>query len=260
MLRRVALLAGLVALLLPRLADAAGCAPIARAEPRVWRTSAEDNALTISFLGHASFLIETPRGVTAVTDYNGVNVPAFPPDIATMNHAHGTHYTDHPDPRIEHVLHGWRDDRQPAVIDLMLGDLHVSNLPTNIRDWQGGGTETYGNSIFVFESAGLCIAHLGHLHHLLEPPDLNALGHIDIVMAPVDGGYTVSQQDMAAVLEQLQPRVVLPMHYFMRSVLDRFLALERDRFAIDMRESTVLHISRATLPERPTIIALPGGY
>jgi hypothetical protein len=164
MRRRLAVLLGLVVLLLPGFARAAGCAPIASAAPRVWLAGAGDDAggsgaLTITFLGHASFLIETPGGVTAVTDYNGVNVPDFPPDIATMNHAHSTHYTDHPDPRIRHVLHGWRDDGGPASIDLVVGDMHVTNLPTNIRD-ADGGTERYGNSIFVFESAGLCIAHL----------------------------------------------------------------------------------------------------
>ena len=78
----------------------------------------------------------------AVTDYNGINVPVrAAPDIATMNHAHSTHYTDHPDPRIPHVLLGWRDDGKPAEIDLTVGDMHVSNLQTNIRDWQSG-TET----------------------------------------------------------------------------------------------------------------------
>jgi L-ascorbate metabolism protein UlaG (beta-lactamase superfamily) len=252
------LLLGL-AILLPGVARAAGCAPIASAAPRVWLASAEDNALTITFLGHASFLIETPGRVTAVTDYNGVNVPDFPPDIATMNHAHSTHYTDHPDPRIKHVLHGWRDDSGPADIDLVVGDMHVTNLPTNIRDGLGS-TQAYGNSIFEFESAGLCIAHLSHLHHLLEQSDLAALGHIDIVMAPVDGAYTLSLPDLVTVLDQIQPRVVLPMHYFMRGVLDQFLAAEHGKYAIDERDSPTLRISRVTLPTQPTIIALPGGY
>ena len=259
MQRLLIVLWGLTTLLLPGLAAAGGCAPIAAAEPRVWLAGGEESVLTITFLGHASFLIETPRGVTAVTDYNGINVPTSPPDIATMNHAHSTHYTEHPDPRIGHVLHGWRADGGPAAIDLVVGDLHVSSLPTNIRDWRGG-TETYGNSIFVFESAGLCIAHLGHLHHLLDPGDLTALGHIDVVMAPVDGAYTMSQADMAAVLDQIQPRVVLPMHYFMRGVLDRFLEVVREKFAVRISDSPTLRLSRATLPEQPTVITMPGGF
>jgi L-ascorbate metabolism protein UlaG (beta-lactamase superfamily) len=244
--------------LLPRLASA-GCTPIASNESHVTLAGVVPDTLTVTFLGHASFLIETPGGTRAVTDYNGINVPVEPPDIATMNHAHSTHYTNHPDPRIPHVLHGWREDGKAAAIDLTVGDLHVANLPTNIRDWQGG-TEVYGNSIFLFESAGVCIAHLSHLHHLLTDQDLTLLGHIDVVMAPVDGVYTMSQADMAAVLEQIHPRLVLPMHYFIRDVVDRFVELVRDRYAVRVSDSPTLLVSRATLPQRPTIVVLPGGF
>jgi len=248
----------LLALFAPRLA-AAGCAPIALGAPHPILANAAPDTLTITFLGHASFLIETPDGVRAVTDYNGFNVPADPPDIATMNHAHSTHYTDYPDPRIAHVLRGWRDDGQPAQIDLTLRDLHVGNLPTNIRDGQGG-TEVYGNSIFLFESAGVCIAHLSHLHHLLTEQDLVLIGHIDVVMAPVDGVFTMSQKDMAAVLDQLHPRLVLPMHYYTRDVVARFIDLVRDRYAVRFSDSPTLLLSRATLPAQPTIVVLPGGF
>ena len=253
-----ACLFGVLAVVAPRLADA-GCTPIAMSAPRIMLAAAAPDTITITFLGHSSFLIETPGGVRAVTDYNGYNAPAVPPDIATMNHAHSSHYTDHPDPRIRHVLHGWREDGKPADIDLTVGDMHVANLPTNIRGWQGG-TEVYGNSIFLFESAGLCIAHLSHLHHLLTEQDLVLLGHIDVVMAPVDGAYTMSQPDMAAVLDQIHPKLVLPMHYFMRDVVARFVDLVSDRYAVKFSDSPTLQVSRATLPERPTIVVLPGGF
>jgi L-ascorbate metabolism protein UlaG (beta-lactamase superfamily) len=251
-------LVGVLALVVPRLA-LAGCAPIAWNMPHVMLAGTAPDGLRISFLGHASFLIETPQGVRAVTDYNGVNVPDDPPDIATMNHAHSTHYTDHPDPRIKYVLHGWRDDGGPAQIDVTFRDMHVSNLPTNIRDWQGG-TEYYGNSIFLFESAGLCVAHLSHLHHLLSEQDVAALGHVDVVMAAVDGIYTMSQPDMVKVLDELQPRIVLPMHYPSRETLDEFLALEKDRYAVREFSPPTAVVSHATLPVRPEIWVLPGGF
>lgn len=260
--RRMALwiAAALLLWLLPAtIAAAAGCAPIASATPRIRLAATGADAVTIRFLGHASFLIESPQHVTAVTDYNGTNIPAEPPDIATMNHAHPSHYTDQPDPRIPHVLRGWAENGKPRLWDLVVRDMHVTNLPTNIRDWDGG-TELYGNSIFIFETAGLCIAHLSHLHHLLEPQDIDALGHIDVVMAPADGGYTMSQADMMQVLQQIQPRVVLPMHYFTPGVLDRFLALAGDRYDIQVSASPTLRLSRTTLPQRPTMIALPGNY
>jgi L-ascorbate metabolism protein UlaG (beta-lactamase superfamily) len=246
------------AVLTPLHAAWAGCAPIAMATPRVWHAAASDDSVQITFLGHASFEIVSPAGVRAVTDYNGDNIPVDPPDIATMNHAHATHYTPYPDPRIGHILHGWAEDGHMPMVDLTVQDMHVTNLPTNIRTWDGG-TERYGNSIFVFETGGLCIAHLSHLHHLLQPSDLNTLGHIDIVMVAVDGEWTMSQENAAAVVEQLQPRLVLPMHYFTRSVLARFLDLERSKYAIDLRDSPVLEVSRETLPPMPTVIALSGG-
>jgi L-ascorbate metabolism protein UlaG (beta-lactamase superfamily) len=213
--------------------------------------------LRFTFLGHASFLIESPGGIRVVTDYNGYNIPAEPPTIATMNHAHSTHYTLNPDPRITYVLHGWRDDGGPAQIDLTVGDMHVRNLPTNIREWAGGGTEMYGNSVFVFESAGLCVAHLGHLHHLLTADDLAILGPIDIAIVPVDGTWTLSHEDMATVVDSLHAPVTIPMHYFTRSVLSRFLTLVRGRYAVREAEGPVV-LSRDMLPAQPEILILPG--
>ena len=245
-------------LLVPRLA-LAGCGPIAMGEPRIWLTAAAEPSLRITFLGHASFLLETPGGVRAVTDYSGIFAPTDPPDLVTMNHAHDSHYTLFVDPRIKHVLHGWQEGPKPPSYDVHVGDLRVTNLATNIRNWNGG-TEINGNSIFVFEAAGLCVAHLGHLHHLLEPADLDALGRIDILMVMVDGGYSLGQRDARAVVEQIHPRVVLPMHYFFRDRLASFLETMRDAYAIQVQDNPTVVLSRATLPERPTAIALPGPH
>lgn len=235
------------------------CAPVASASPRVWRVAADGPTLRIVFLGHASFLIETPDQVRAVTDFSGVFAPDRVPDLVTMNHAHSSHYTLQPDPRIRHVLHGWPEGLKPPAHDTILRDLRVTNLPTNIR-YPGGGTEIAGNSIFIFESAGLCIAHLGHLHHLLEAADLDALGRIDIVMIGVDGAYTMGQADARRVVEQISPRLVLPMHYFSMSNLARFLDAMRATHAIEVRQDPAFEVSRTTLPDRPTVIALPGPH
>src|ERR671917_177512 len=92
----------------------------------------------------------------------------------------------------------------PARHDLQLGDMRVRNIPTNIRDlWGGGGTQYDANSIFVFETAELCIAHLGHLHHTLEPSHLRKLGRIDVVLVPVDGGYTLDTDGMIEVVKAI---------------------------------------------------------
>ncbi|MGD9868342.1 MAG: MBL fold metallo-hydrolase, partial [Hyphomicrobiales bacterium] len=134
--------------------------------PRARTASLQNDEVRITFVGHATFLIESPGGVRIATDYAGWHGQGPVPEVVTMNHAHETHYTDYPDPKIEHVLRGWNPEGGPAVHNLTVSDVFIRNVSTNIRRWSGG-TEEFGNSIFIFETAGLCIGHLGHLHHEL---------------------------------------------------------------------------------------------
>lgn len=210
--------------------------------------------LELTYLGHSSFLLRTAGGVTAITDYNdGIAMPLVP-TIATMNRAHPTHYSLHPDPGIEHVLPGWKEGGT-AQYDLTEGDLGVRNVPTNIRTYDG--TILGGNSIFIFETAGLCIAHLGHLHHTLAREHLAALGVIDVLMVPVDGTYTLAQDQMAEVVRQINPSVVIPMHVFSDQTLESFLGYLQGRYTIKPSATPTVILSRATLPFR-TVLVLPG--
>ncbi|WGF87095.1 MBL fold metallo-hydrolase [Marinivivus vitaminiproducens] len=241
---------------LPSLARA-DCLPVAGTDPQVIPAAwPEPGRLRISFLGHATFLIETPGGASAVTDYNGTIQPPYAPDIATMNNAHRTHYTDRPDPAIREVLRGWSEGAEPTVHDVQVEDLRVRNVPTNIRD--AGGTRTSGNSIFVFEAAGLCVAHLGHLHHTLTEMHLAELGMIDVVLAPVDGSYTIGLDGLLEVIRQINPAVVVPMHYFGTATLGRFLeAAAASGWQVDTRSDPTIELSRVSLPYR-VVLVLPG--
>jgi L-ascorbate metabolism protein UlaG (beta-lactamase superfamily) len=174
-----------------------------------------------------------------------------------MNHAHSTHFTDRPDPGIKFVLRGWREDGRPAGHDVSYKDVRVRSVSTNIRNW-GGGTERHGNSIFIFEIANMCIAHLGHLHHTLTQQQLNDIGRIDVVMAPVDGNLTLDLDGMVEVLQGLKAQMVIPMHSFSTYTLDRFLARMRQDFAISYNETPALLVSKTTLPASPTVMVLPG--
>jgi L-ascorbate metabolism protein UlaG (beta-lactamase superfamily) len=213
----------------------------------------------ISYAGHSTFLLESPRGVKIATDYNDYVKPAPLPDIVTMNHAHSTHYTDHPDPGIKHVLRGWGPSpEQPARHDVQVGDVRVRNVPTNIRSW-GGGTERHGNSIFIFEIANLCIAHLGHLHHTLTQQQLDEIGRVDAVMVPVDGGVTLDLDGMAEVLQALKAPLMIPMHYFSTYSLRRFLdVLAGKSYEVEMSETPSVVVSKSTLPDKPKVLVLPG--
>jgi L-ascorbate metabolism protein UlaG (beta-lactamase superfamily) len=183
----------------------------------------------LTYLGHSSFLLRTPADVTAITDYNGMNRAGFAPDIVTMNHAHSSHYTDFIEPGVKHILRGWaRPPEGYPRHNLRLKDLRVRNVATNIRDG-AGGTELAGNSIFIFETQGLCIAHFGHLHHHLDADRLGRMGQIDVAMVPVDGSMTLPPDDMATAVAALNPRMVVPMHVFSPYSLNHFLTLMEKR-------------------------------
>jgi len=219
--------------------------------------NAAASAARITFVGHASFLIETPQGVRVITDYNGLNGYGRRPDIVTMNNAHGTHFTDDIEPGVTHVLRGWAEGgRDLMTHDVTLRDIQVWNVPTNVRDY--GGVRQNGNSIFGFRIGDLCIAHLGHLHHRLEKEHLEQLGRIDVLMVPIDGSYTMGVPLMAEVIKQIQPQVVLPMHYWGGLQADRFLGIMADSYEAVWPDSRTIDVSKATLPAKPTIIVIAG--
>ena len=223
------------------------------------RAAAKSQEVAITYVGHSTYYIDTPEGVRIGTDFNGHYRTGRLPDVVTMNRAHSTHYTDHPDPGIKHVLRGWgpSPDR-PARHDVQIADVRVRNVPTNIRDWSGG-TERHGNSIFVFEIANLCIAHLGHLHHTLTQQQLNEIGRVDVVMVPVDGSVTLDFDGMAEVLQALKAPLMIPMHYFSTYSLRRFVdKLGEKSVQVEFSESASVVVSKTTLPAAPKLMVLPG--
>jgi L-ascorbate metabolism protein UlaG (beta-lactamase superfamily) len=235
---------------------------VAQDAPRLWRASlrlaaVNQGEVRLTYVGHSTFEIESAAGIRIATDYNDYVRPRAIPHIATMNRAHSTHYTNNPDPGIAHVLRGWSDDRQPARHDFTYEDVWVRNVPTNIRDW-GGGTMHHGNSIFVFESGGVCIAHLGHLHHTLTPAHLQEMGRIDVVLVPVDGSFTLNVEGMVEVLKQINAPLAIPMHVFSEGALQRFLQAMGEIYEAERATSSTLIVSRASLPAKPKIVVLPG--
>ena len=161
----------------------------------------------ISYVGHSTFLLESPRNVKIATDYNDYVKPRVLPDI--VDHESRAFHPLHRLSRSQHQACAARlgaDPDQPARHDIQVSDVRIRNVPTNIRSWMGGGTERHGNSIFIFEVANLCIAHLGHLHHTLNQQQLNEIGRIDVVMVPVDGGDTLDTKAWPRCCRRLRRR------------------------------------------------------
>ena len=169
----------------------------------------------ITYAGHSTFLIESPRLVRIATDYNDYVRPPVVPDIVTMNHAHSTHYTDHPDPAIKYVLRGWgASPDEPARHDLTLrGRARAQRADQHPR------LERRHRAARQFD---LHLRDRADVHRASRPPashpdarqQLNEIGRVDVVMVPVDGSYTLDIDGMFEVLHALKAPLMIPMHYF----------------------------------------------
>lgn len=245
-------------------AQASQCLAIANAVPNVVyanfsQAAARKEEVTITYAGHSTYYIDTPEGVSVATDFSGVYTIGRLPNIATMNRAHSTHYTLSPDSRIQHVLHGWGEGGQPAKHNFAIGDIYIRNVTTDIRAFRfdSEALQKDANSIFIFEVAGLCIGHLGHLHHPLDETHFAAIGRLDIVMVPIDGGYTMSVEGMSELTKRLRSSIVLPMHRFDTPISD-FHRRMGGQFEMETKPSRSLTVSLGSLPKTPTIIVLDG--
>jgi L-ascorbate metabolism protein UlaG (beta-lactamase superfamily) len=215
---------------------------------------ARKDEIRLTFLGHASFEIETPEGARAVTDYNGYLMPEKVPHVVTMNNSHRGHFTPEIDSRIPHMLRGWNPDGVTRH-DVTVKDLHVRSVPTNLSDW--GGKVTMGNSIFVFEALGICIAHISHVHHALSDDQIRELGIVDVALVAIDGAVTMSHEELFEALSKLKPRLVVPMHMISYAAVQRFLALAEPHFPIRRVESDTVYVSNANLPQKPEVLLFP---
>jgi L-ascorbate metabolism protein UlaG (beta-lactamase superfamily) len=164
----------------------------------------------ISYLGHACFKIQdkvSADGVTLVTDpFNkslGLKVPNFEADIVTVSHSHEDHSN-------ADSLRG-----NPFIIDAP-GEYEVKGVMVqgveSFHDDQNGA-ERGANIVFRIEIDGVSIAHLGDLGHVLSDEELEKLGVIDILLIPVGGKYTLDAKKAVEVVNQIEPRIVIPMHY-----------------------------------------------
>ena len=213
----------------------------------------------ITYVGHSTFLIESPRLVRIATDYNDYVRPPLVPDIATMNHAHSTHYSLNPDPGIKLVLRGWRDDGKPAAprshLRRRAGAQRRHQYPRLGRRRHRAPRQ--------FD---LHLRDRRAVHRPSRPP----ASHADAAAARRDRPRrcragrrsTAATRSMSTAcsrsLQALKAPLMIPMHYFSAFTLDRFLDRVRSDYEVEYADTPSLVLSKATLPAKPKFLVLPG--
>jgi len=159
----------------------------------------------ITWYGRACFRLKGRRA-TVITDpcppKTGFVAGKHDVDLLTMSHHHADHaYT-------RSISAGLTLTR-PGEYE------YADLLVTGVKTWHDAteGTERGENVIFAFEVDGVHVCHLGDLGHLLTDEQLHELGPIDVLLVPAGGQTTISPAEAAEVGAQLEPKVVIPMHF-----------------------------------------------
>ena len=212
--------------------------------------------MLIQHIGHAEFLITLESGFRIVTDpydaSTGYPVRKIEADGVLVSHHHHDHDA------VENVS-GYPQIIDSAGVHTFSPGLRVTGLTADHDDAEG--SKRGKTLLFLLEAEDLRLAHLGDLGCLLDADQLEALGQVDILLIPTGGIYTLDAAGALEVVRQLDPRIVIPMHYRTEynadwpiGPVEQFTALfppSEVRFG-----GQALRVTKADLPCHPRIIVL----
>jgi L-ascorbate metabolism protein UlaG (beta-lactamase superfamily) len=189
----------------------------------------------------------------------GYRIHRINADVVTISHEHFDHNNVNMIKNRDRalILRGLKKNGDWNIIDRSIDGVDIYNIPLYHDD--NMGKERGKNSGFIYKIDGLKILHLGDLGHILTKPQIDRIGKIDILLIPVGGVYTIGAEEATKVIDQLNPKIVIPMHYKTEPVtlpiepIDRFI---KDKKNIKRVEGYSISISKESLPENQEIILL----
>jgi len=162
--------------------------------------------MEIVYFGHSSFRIKG-KNAAIITDPHDEKAGKFPKDaeagIVTVSHAHEDHNQTKKISGNPFIISG------PGEYEI--GGTSVVGIHTFHDEKEG--SERGANTVYVIEVEGMRVAHLGDLGHKLTENQMEEIGSVDILMIPIGGVYTIDAKTASEVVKQLDPSIVIPMHY-----------------------------------------------
>ena len=203
-------------------------------------------------LGHSSFKLKG-KTVTLVTDpysstVTGIKFPKHTAcDIVTVSHEH----EDHNDVS---QLEG-----DPFVVQ-GAGEYDIKGVDIIGFTTEHGGDQPVKNTVYRIEMEDLNIVHLGDVGRVLTAAEIDVLDGVDILFVPVGGTYTIDSVQAKKIIAEIEPKIVIPMHYDRAGIAIKDLA-PVSAFLKEMEKEQVvaqpkLSISKGKLPEEMQVVVL----
>ncbi len=207
-------------------------------------------------MGHSSFLLRGKTGTVVCDPFDpkmvGFKFSSVKADIVTISHDHQDHNRAALVNGVKKVISG------PGEYEVM--GISILGLPSYHDEKEGANRGK--NTIYVLEIDGLRICHLGDLGHKLSENLLEDLSHIDILLIPVGGEYTIGPSGAVAVIQEIEPMIVIPMHYQVPGLNPEIFAklapVEEFLKEVGLRVENVhkLSVKKEELGEEPKIVVL----
>ena len=208
---------------------------------------------TLQYFGHNFFQITTGQGTTIVMDPLAPGrypTPNLTPHAVTVGREHPNHNYVQLAQGNPIILRGLAQfGAEWNRVSTHVREVAIFNVPI----YQNGVAGALKGAAFVFDLGTLCIVHLGDLSHTLTPEQLQQIGRVDVALIPIDGTYTMGPDTAREVLQQLTPKIAIPMHY--RDNLFLVEAFVRGLTARRLNSDTLL-LSKALLPASTEILVL----
>ncbi len=214
--------------------------------------------MKIKWYGHAAFLITSANGTKIVTDpyesgafggqlaYGKIDDRV---DIALVSHDHADHNDAKSLPGSPQVVQG---TGTKTVKGLTFKGIPTYHDPSK-------GKERGVNTLFTFVVDGIKVCHAGDLGHILNDKELAEIGPVDILLVPVGGYFTIDPKEATRVVEQIKPKVTIPMHFktekcgFPIAPVEDFL---KGKPKTKRAKATEAAFEKATLPEEMEVVVL----
>ena len=214
--------------------------------------------MELSWLGHACFRLRG-RDVTILTDPYDSDGLGFPPLAMRANVV--TISNDHPHHAGLSSIEG-----RPKVLnrpgEYEIGGALIWGVRTSTRPDGAASGSPEKNTAFIIQLEELTICHLGDLAKSpLSPEELTHIKDADVLLIPVGGNCTINASQAAEVVAQVEPKLIVPMHYATDETRGQVVLDDVERFCKELGATEAaprprISITPTGLPTEPTVVLL----